>query len=182
MKLRTWIFVMVLLVVSGQPVSMASESECKLKYDFQYLFKWVAGKMDITIDFNKPQPKLVMTQKEELWRLYEEKTGKKLAIEKNGVKMILRIAGFYRISENTIYMKDSIDPVEKEILEETLVHELVHYFQDFYRPSQYSLECLKEPFPLWNCPWEREAYRIEKLFRLEHGLKITDSDLEFFKP
>ncbi len=168
------IFIFLLLVF----IPSFSSAEPKLKYDFQYLFKWTASKMGITIDPNKSQPKLVILPKEEIRRLYEEKTGKKLITEKNGIKITLIIAGFWRISENKIYVKDEADIAEGGILEEIIVHEIVHYFQDFYFPAYGDLTCLKEPYPQWNCPWEREAYAIEKKFRLDHGLFIKDKDLK----
>lgn len=174
-KLTVVLLAILLLAVAVSP----AKAEPKLKYDFQYLFKWTASVMGIEIDPKKPQPTLKMMPEKELLLLYEKKNGTKLLeTDKDGKIIKLRLGGFYREAENTIYMIDEIN-YQGEILEETIVHEIAHYFQYFYRPSVFNdLTCLKEPNPSVNCPWEREARAIEKFFRLKHGLTITDEDLK----
>jgi hypothetical protein len=174
-RLAVVLLVILLLAVIVSP----AKAEPKLKYDFQYLFKWTASVMGIEIDPKKPQPTLKMMPEKELLLLYEKKNGTKLLeTDKDGKMIKIRLDGFYEVAKNSIYMADEINR-QGETLEETIVHEIVHYFQYFYRPSIFNdLTCLKEPNPSINCPWEREARAIEKFFRLKHGLTITDEDLK----
>ena len=178
MKRIVLVILMFLLIIFFCPSEVFGEY--KLKYDFQYLVGWVARKMEITIDSNKPEPKLKILPEEEILIIYEKKNGKYIKEkEKNGKKIETSLKGFYRPSNFTSYVAS--ETTESGKLEEAIIHELVHYFQHVYSPSQ-NLTCLEDEdiFPYRNCPHQREACRIEKLFRLERGLVITDLDLECF--
>ncbi len=178
---KIWIISVVLFLSFA--VSSAYAEEQKLKYDFQYLFKWTAAAMGIEIDSKNPQPALEILLEEKVRFLYEKKEGEKFAptIKKDGKETRLVLDGFYWFYKNTVYVsvRDEINIAEGEILEETIVHELVHYFQYFYKPSIFDdCNCLTKPFPFWNCPWEREAKGIESKFRLDHNLIMRNEDLE----
>lgn len=178
-KLTVFIPIFLLLVF----VTSAALAEVKPKYDFDYLFNWTASAMKIEIDSKKPRPALKILPRDELRTLFEKKSGIKLVIQKDGAKIILELGGFYEPPENTIYMQEKFDPSADLTQEDFIVHELVHYFQDFYRSFDFDKRndpCRKDPYWFWVCPWEREAYEIERGFKVQHDLTITNEDLEHF--
>lgn len=171
-KIILIILIFLLMIFFCPTAALAESTENKLSYDLPYLIKWIAQKRGIEVDPQKPLPKLVFLPQEELQRLYEKENGK----EDEEL-----IAGFYDHDQIGIYVKDRVK--KGETLEEIIVHELVHYFQRFY-PSFFSQDftCLEKKFPYRGCPRQREACKMEKLFRWEHGLAITSFDLECVNP
>lgn len=177
MKKTGFVLIFLLLIFSYS----AALAESKLEYDFDYLFKWTASAMKIKIDSKKPRPVLKITPREELRRIYEERNGIKLVMEKDDEEIPLELSGFYEPSENAVYMQKEFDSFVGRTAEEFIVHELVHYFQNFYRPFDFDKRndpCLKHPYWFWICPWEQQAYATERKFKVQHNLTITNDDLE----
>lgn len=154
---------LLILIIAQEPVTGAEDY--KFKYDFQYLFNWVAAKMEIPVSSDKPQPVLKIFSKGEFQGVFQEKTG---------IKWDPAPPGFYWPPENALYMRSDVNESSDDVTpEEIIVHELVHYFQWNYRSFK-----IERGIGILASPWEDEARKIEALFRLNHNLIFRERDLE----